>query len=293
MRLLPFLLILTKHDCILLPSLKVEVVGGNGRIGSQFMRLLGESTSCAVPRGAAPGSLSRNGPIFVCTPAAAWPNIIQLARNHHRQPDLVFVGNGLVPTGIVEDVTVVVPHYAILKTGAKPLVATGAPPTYVFGKHAEFVKNLLTSDGVGNVQILDDAKQICIVAAQKLLWGSCLWLLCHAQDPPCTVQQVHDTHRRELQALVHELWPSFSKITNSKQAKFEDVMQYMESYSNSIANAIPSLDLAIKELSDRNGLFALPDQVLHQQLIEKVAGTNALYIFEPDKRDQDKQNDTS
>ena len=79
-------------------AIQCEVIGSSGRIGSQFMRLLG-SQALAVPRGVCPGSTttssttSGNGSSFilVCTPTSAWNSIYQQTLPE-RRCDLVFCG---------------------------------------------------------------------------------------------------------------------------------------------------------------------------------------------------------
>lgn len=46
-----------------------------------------------------------------------------------------------------------------------------------------------------------------------------------------------------------------------------DVLAYMEQYSQSMPQAIPSLTLALSELADRNGVFYRPGQLCHEQLL--------------------------
>lgn len=102
-----------------------EVVGGAGRMGSQFARLL-EDRAVIVPRGVCPGSLSRlpGRPIYVCTPSSSWSKIYKFTLADRRS-DLVFVGNGglrLLSIGNMsllreeqqQNVTMVLQHYAIL-----------------------------------------------------------------------------------------------------------------------------------------------------------------------------------
>jgi glycine/D-amino acid oxidase-like deaminating enzyme len=272
-----------------------EVVGGSGRMGSQFMRLLGNAV--ALPRGVCPGSLGKGDtPIYVCTPASSWV-AVYCQTLPSRRSDLVFVGNGLLHTrGIrLDDVTVVIPHYAVLHVGDTPVVAESAPPTYLAGPHAVLTQSLLHRDGIVNTAILTHVSDITIKAAQKLLWTSCLWLLCHSgpDKPPISVSRVHSERRSDLEVLVRELWPSFCSIVSQdddssatsteKLLTLHETMQYLEQYSNSIPNAVPSVQLAVAELEDRNGVFADCNQPFHQQLIQQVVGPQALHIFEPNR----------
>jgi glycine/D-amino acid oxidase-like deaminating enzyme len=236
----------------------------------------------------------------------------------HRRCDLIYVGNGVCwgnrSTISLDTVTLVVPHYAILNVGDKPLVSLEAPPTYIAGRHARFVQQLLQKDGICNTAIADSANEIAVrsKAALKLLWSSCLWLLCHAQKPaPISVRQVHAECHDVLVELVQELWPMFLVVVGALQSpspladslantmgtretetiSLNDALLYLKQYSDSIPTAIPSLHLAMQELPDRNGVFAHASQTLHQQLILQVAGPQALSIFhdhpEKDQRTED------
>jgi glycine/D-amino acid oxidase-like deaminating enzyme len=318
-----------------------EVIGGNGRIGSQFMYLCDHPI--VVPYGVCPGSLSssttttmtttKDGiitkPIYVCTPASAWSHIYETTILSRRS-DLVFVGNGLLPSNIpllvsnhddtssghdnndhtrYTPITIVIPHYAITKVGERPTcTGTSSPPTYIAGKHSKIVEQLLRKDGIHNIQryhhITIDIIQFMI---QKLVWTSCLWLLCHTMTNPngstlsLTVSQVHRHYSNEVYTLVQELWPSIrdtfqreskrihkqsnndildnnnnndSKNTNKLllSLSMDEMIQYMEQYSFSIPNAIPNIDLAIKEIHCRNQVLATnsKEQPIHYQLLQQV-----------------------
>ena len=308
------------------PPQLTEVIGGSGRIGSQFMRLIAQDQEqdrdwedapriMALPRGVCPGSLSSASaagqPIFVCTPAGArWASIYEATLPPQRRSDLVFCGNGLLPEAAAADdadaVTLMVPHYAVTTVGARAAVAPTAPPTYLAGPHAATVQRLLRRDGICNTEILSSCSsgmcaEIRVKAAQKLLWASCLWLLCHLERgrPPITVAEVYEEHIEVLFGLVHELWPAFEALlrsqttttTNEGEASettttlptLPETLVYFQDYTLSIPDAIPSLDLAIAELADRNGVLAAPNQPLHRQLVEQVAGMEAARsIFGPD-----------
>jgi len=309
-------------------QLLTEVIGGAGRIGSQFMRLIAQEQDrdwddaphiMALPRGVCPGSLSAAGsPIFVCTPAGArWSSLYQATLPPRRRSDLVFCGNGLLPPEAMDAdaaVTLMVPHYAVTTVGARAAVAPTAPPTYLAGPHAAMVQRLLRRDGICNTEILSSCGsgtcvEIRVKAAQKLLWASCLWLLCHLERgrPPITVAEVYEEHIEVLFGLVHELWPAFEALlmsqtttttttTNADEAPetttqlptLPETLVYFQDYTLSIPDAIPSLDLAIAELADRNGVLAAPNQPLHRQLVEQVAGLEAARsIFGPADEDAD------
>ena len=254
------------------------------------------SSTIACPRGLSPGCLTSSGrPIFVATPGNVWNEIINKTVPNRRR-DLVLVGNGIPPptydnSGNPIDFTVVVPHFGILETCQRlipfsssssssgtdaasllsPIVTKpGSPPTYVYGPHSEAVKKIFHNHGV-KVDAVSSMAEIRARAAQKLLWASCLWLLCHNnEDGPSTIGKAHQQQRGNLGRLVNELLPimnskirsTFSITTaipgaNSQQitSSREEIDEYMESYSMSIADAIPNRDLAVSEFIDRNGYW--------------------------------------
>ena len=366
-----------------LPQL-IEVIGGNGRIGSQFMRLLRQNAALsqqpqpiAVPRGICPGSISSipttpssssssmsgsSHPIFVCTPSNTWSTIYEVTTPSTRCSDLVFVGNGLLPHNIAgleshlftdddddddntkdnatnhhhhhpvfEDMatpatTIVIPHYAILRAGDRPTTTTTTtvtstdketgllvppPPTVIAGKHSRMVQRLLRLDGITNLRRYDTiTPKVIQYMVQKVVWTSCLWLLCHTMNcqdqyinqkpcpsmlsssssspPPLTVSQVHIHHNTTLHALVEELWPSIQHVYHTEVQKWTgpttivptmtlpDVIQYIEQYSFSIPNAIPSKVLAMQEINSRNYIFTSDcqdlqqEQPIHYRLLQQV-----------------------
>lgn len=253
---------------------KVEVIGAAGRIGSQFLRL--EETSQAIPRGLCPGSCSEAGvPIYVVTPSNCWHELYQLTPLHRRS-DLVFVGNGLPPD---VDITLVVPHYGILRPGERPIPELNDHnpmlPTYCYGRHACRVQTLLQRDGIF-VEIVDQRTEIRKIAQRKLLWASCMWLLCHDNASPWTVSQVYEKRSSDLRQLVQELWLNSMNGVNT-DIEMTRTMAYLKSYSLSIAQAVPSKTLALEEAGDRNGFFwRSGTQPLHEQLLKRVGGDQIL-----------------
>ncbi|GAX09546.1 hypothetical protein FisN_16Lh240 [Fistulifera solaris] len=259
---------------------KAEIIGASGRIGSQFLRL--EEESQAIPRGLCPGSCSAEGsPIYIATPSNCWNELYQLTPPHRRS-DLVFVGNGLPPKiDDVDNLTLVVPHYGISRPGEKPIPECDENPmlpTYCYGRHASRVQKLLQRDGI-SVEIVPQYRDIRKIAKLKLLWATCMWLLCHDNAAPLTVSQVHERRALDLQLLVQELWMNALSDDADVDVDAERtvILDYLKKYSFSIATAIPSKALALKEVEDRNGYFWRPNsQPLHEQLLKRVGGGQLL-----------------
>ncbi|KAI2512801.1 FAD dependent oxidoreductase [Fragilaria crotonensis] len=268
-----------------------EVVGASGRIGSLFLR---EKGAMAVPRGVVPGCLS-SGHIVVATPSKEWTSIYQLTEPDRRD-DLVWVGNGLL-SDFQENATVILPHFGVLQPNANAVTSHDSPPTYVYGKHANIMADVLARQGIPVIQQIHSWTTICQLAARKLAWASCLWLLCHdpspSRDSPLTVSQVHAQKSHELEQLVRELLPVLEELTGSKAETVEDIMSYMYSYSMSMPNAVPSKQLALDELIHRNGVFFREtSQPLHSQLLHRVAGINFLPQIFKTNPDSDPLNNT-
>ncbi len=258
---------------------KAEVIGAAGRIGSQFLRL--EEQSQAIPRGLCPGSCSAEGfPIYIATPSKYWNELYQLTPPHRRS-DLVFVGNGLPPKIGDEnvDLTLVVPHYGISRPGETPTLDCDENPmlsTYCYGRYASRVQTLLKRDGI-SVEIVHQLSDIRRIAKRKLLWATCMWLLCHDNATPLTVSQVHERRALDVQQLVQELWMNALSDDADVDAELTAILTYLKKYSLSIARAIPSKTLALEEVGDRNGFFWRPNsQPLHEQLLKRIGGDQLL-----------------
>jgi len=289
-----------------------EVVGANGRLGS-FLLNRGNGTLQPVSRDGTPGLNSDKGsPIYVATPAGAIPQVIALTPECRRN-DLVLVCNGIfsqiVDTNL-EDMTLVVPHFGVLETGAEPV--GGSIPTYIYGRHSLAVSELLSP--ICTV-FVPTVKDVNMAAARKLLWASVMWLFTSdveyfdygVEASSVTVNLVHRMRQTDVMKLAGELvpimdilgqcpkftetpllrvtTPKLTATTNSSHppqnttgwwssSSTEDVYQYMESYSLSMPSARPSKDLAIKEIFDRNGQFLALDKIypqpLHKILLRRV-----------------------
>ena len=279
-----------------------EVVGAAGRIGSMFLLSLSSNTTIAraVPKGVAPGCLSPpHTPIYVATPAKAWPQIMEDTLPERRE-DLVWIGNGLPPTTTTTTIcdggggTVVVPHFGVLQVQADPVTSFVSPPTFVYGKHAALVERILKDNGIHKVETVDTYQEIIVAAAQKLLWAASMWLLCHSTNDddsndttgPLTALAVHTSLKDKLDALVRqELFPALCNrlpeaFTNTPE-QCNAALEYMHRYSKSMPTAIPNRDLGRDEWKERNAFFLQADnnsnnitqqQPLHVDLLQRVGG---------------------
>jgi hypothetical protein len=123
------------------------------------------------------------------------------------------------------------------------------------------------------------------LVARKVLWASCMWLLCHDLDPnPLTIKEVHELKQQEVKQLVKELLPLLlNSLTGSSNADseilLEEVLTYMKAYSLLVPQAIPSIDLAMAELHDCNGIWFShggAEQSFHIEFLERVAGKDVV-----------------
>ena len=291
--------------------------------------LVGEDVAIACPRGTTPGSQTTEGPIYVATPSDAYLPIFE-ATSENRRKDLVFAGNaGLPIDDRFGDCTILVPHFSVLyrdqwrgderetereeenhregnrsssrriQVTTDPLVS---PPTYIYGKHAKIVSDVLEANGIAT-ELVPSFTEIKAYSGRKLLWASCFWLLCHSSynndgdddlntkpiDLPLTVGQVHELRQDDLEVLVDEILPSlrdwFKTSTESEIDQNlgriidrKSVIGYLKAYSESITGAIPSVDLAYQEFRDRNAVWLHPknknevylEQPFHTQLLEEM-----------------------
>ena len=236
-----------------------EVVGARGRIGSLLLRAGGGSLA-ATPRGVAPGALSPPGtPILVAAPASAVADVLR-ATPPSRLEDVVLLCNGDArgrATEVVgaeaDGLTYGCLFFGVLSTGAAPTFGAGAPPTVVTGRHAAAVAALIGSCGPRCDVVDRDA--LLKAVRLKLVWSAALWLICarHGGD-------VVDAHAEpDLELLVDELDPAVDRAA-------------LEAYSRSMPGAVPSKDLALAELADRNGMFLRSGrpQPTHERLLREV-----------------------
>ena len=214
------------------------------------------------------------------------------------------------------------------KTLLTPQVNTSpqSPPTVIYGKHATTLASLLRKDGIP-VSVAQHPYEVQVAATRKLVWASVMWLLCHdhasnnvdgvvfidKKEEPVTVKQVHEFKTTLLERLVEEILPALERlasewsdcsnnddkidndvttIASSLQTigSVRDIVNYLESYSMSISNGnvIPSKDLALREIRERNGLLlsllmaSSPNMKqgsmdsIHMCLIRRVAGEEIL-----------------
>lgn len=129
----------------------MEVVGGDGRIGSLFLK---EEGAIVVPRGIAPGCLTSTGPIIVAIPSRDWRAVYD-STLPHRRSDLVWVGNGLL-SDWQQNATCILPHFGVLQVGADPVTSLTSPPTFMYGRYANDMAALLMQRGVQVVTVVDD-----------------------------------------------------------------------------------------------------------------------------------------
>ena len=273
----------------------------------------------ACPRGSSPGCLTPIGtPIYVATPSDTYLQIYN-ETIPSRKNDLVFVGNVGIPIpNEFRSCTILVPHFAVLHNNTivnanasnneddkdnddydafKIIVNTDplkSPPTYIYGKHSTIASKVLETNGI-KTEIVNSFEEIQALSGRKLVWASCLWLLCHddiddddddacsdddnddacdkgavtKRSQPLTVEQVHELRQDDLDRLVDDLLPSLQHLLSLDDENNNDnneqirkilnkkgINEYLKAYSSSIPNAVPSKDLATKEYTERNGVWS-------------------------------------
>ena len=294
-----------------------EVVGSTGKIGSYILHSLNSKVSLiqnllydqyqyrrafATPRGVSPGCMSKiDTPIYACIPSSSIKDV-WFATEPHRREDLVFLCN-CVPSRHLsflanDNATVAVLHFGVSRENSVPKAscAPTSPPTVIYGKHADTLAKLLENDDIP-VVIAKSPHELQAAAVKKLVWSSLMWLLCHdvgSDEMPLTVKDVHAKCSNKLQKLIAELISMLEVLCNEEWntsfhgdsfislGSTKEIMAYLEMYSMSIegGNIIPSRDLALKEIHERNGLIISlmnEDQTSHSyhlELIQRVAGVN-------------------
>eukprot|EP00578_Thalassiosira_sp_NH16_P032659 CAMPEP_0181081494 /NCGR_PEP_ID=MMETSP1071-20121207/3130_1 /TAXON_ID=35127 /ORGANISM="Thalassiosira sp., Strain NH16" /LENGTH=726 /DNA_ID=CAMNT_0023163041 /DNA_START=209 /DNA_END=2390 /DNA_ORIENTATION=- len=216
------------------------------------------------------------------------------------------------------DVTIAILHFGISHTNPddnempslvqapKLNNSPESPPTVIYGKHATTLGDLLKQDGIP-VRIAHDPQEVQVAAAKKLSWSSLMWLMCHSGDDsgdPVTVQFVHQYKSNNLQRLAEEVMPQLEFLASEPWTKsngatstmpsrqsigsLKDILEYLRLYSMSISNGnvIPSRELALIEIQERNGLLlslmkTLPpdrneQESYHSDLVRHVAGKEVL-----------------
>jgi len=292
-------------------------VGSTGKIGSYILHKLNKPITskqyntdnsiypqslnvAAVPRGVSPGCLSTlNTPIYAAVPSSSTQSVWE-STIPDRRKDLVFCCN-CIPSrhlNFGEDVTVAILHFGVShdNTNGNPRLNTSqhAPPTIIYGRHAQTLANLFNDDGIPTI-VVNNPREIQIAAAKKIAWSSLMWLMCHSfnnGNGPLTVKEIHETKSGEMNRLVEEIMPALEALAsepwtrNSKTnvssslsiGSVQDILDYLETYSMSISNGnvIPNKKLALEEIHERNGLLLSlsnnEQESYHMALLRKVVG---------------------
>jgi hypothetical protein len=266
----------------------------------------------ATPKGVAPGCLSPDDtPIYACVPSSSIASVWD-ATVPNRRKDLVFLCN-CIPSRHLSfgdgDFTICIIHFGVThhkmnsaSSQPLPLLNTSpmSPPTVIFGRHATTLSDILRRDGI-SVEIAPTSQHLQMAAAKKLAWSSLFWLLCHDGKEPITVKVVWERKLKQIHELVEEMMPALESLANeswmnndtemSSKKEFstvEEVVDYLYRYSYSMKDGkiTPSLDLALDEISERNGVLLstmiklqsdAKDRTIKQlELVRRVAGEENL-----------------
>ena len=239
-----------------------------------------------------------------------------------RRNDLVFVNNG-IPSDFLDtdnaiatdsgtdgfdinQITTSVPYFGVLAVGQDPISGDSFPPTIINnGRHANFLADLLTRNGVG-VKIVHGVREVDKAAIRKLFWVSIMWLLCADGDRDgdgnddggiqnedmhlINMMQVHERRPNDVRDLVQEMIPAANLLlqkyhydesdvcfdNNIDIGSVDEIVEEMEAYSRSMPTSIPNKMKAIDEFAQRNGFLLgmrkTAPQPLHEALIQKVVG---------------------
>jgi hypothetical protein len=220
-------------------------------------------------------------------------------------------------------------------------VSPQSPPTVVYGKHAIALSTLLERDGIPvfvvhnprNIQIAATRKLVW----SSLMWLLCHDSSSSSGSSsgggnPISVKEVHQFKSNQLRSLVDEILPSlctlaleswtgnniYTSVSDDKEypecedddddrppviGSVQNILDYLLQYSMSMSNGcvIPSLELALNEIQERNGLLlSLASNNNNKQmsgnhinLIHQVAGNKILQQCLKDKDTTSQENSSS
>lgn len=261
--LLPFLLIaITKQ---------FSIIGHRGIIGSFFLNHPLASPYPPPPYDPPPG------PILVATPITAVPDVLKLVRKINRQHDLVFIANGDTP---YFDNPRHLEHNVSMTNGLlffgppspsnnnHKIVKSPFVPSYVIGRHANFLQSLLHHFELP-CQVVTNYTKMDKLRFGKLCWSASMWLLCETYKS--NVGEIVTNHERELIELVSEFGGDKNDI--------DLVLKYSE---GSMEQVVPSTKLAIAEFSGRNGHLlrkqTKKEQKFHRELLHRVVELRSILL---------------
>lgn len=250
---------------------------GYGRVGRALVTANTQQTAAVIKRGdAVPADVQ--GPVLICTTCDSVPDVYSgLPRS--RKTDAVFMSNGMLlrffAQNQVEDCTQVLLYMSATDEGT----LTDGGQTAVTGKWAPEVQHFLLGSGV-RCGVLDRGAYTARML-EKLLWSSVLWLVCHVHGG-VSVGEALERHREDIVQLVYELYPTaqvyaleavpeYMEHYMNNPSTVEDVLDSLLSYSETVREAVPSVEMARKEFSWRNGFFIWRQPTRrHAELLEQV-----------------------
>lgn len=178
---------------------ETAVIVGAGRVGTALAAMQPNASGVLVRRGEQIPDLP--GPIYVCTRNNDLQGVLD-ATPAHRHADLVFVQNGMLRTWLaergLEHNTQALLYFAVSSVGAEPV---DGGRTVVTGRWAEALQQRLAAADIA-CEIVTPAR-FAAEMVEKLLWNCTLGLLCERHA--CTVGEVVEDHRADLDALTDEL----------------------------------------------------------------------------------------
>ena len=139
----------------------------------------------------------------------------------------------------INQITTSVPYFGVLAVGQDPISGDSFPPTIINnGRHANFLADLLTRNGVG-VKIVHGVREVDKAAIRKLFWVSIMWLLCADGDRDgdgnddggiqnedmhlINMMQVHERRPNDVRDLVQEMIPAANLLLQKYHYDESDV----------------------------------------------------------------------
>jgi len=237
-------------------------VVGPGRVGSalaQALEACGVLAGPVIRRGGLEWADAPPGrrPVLLCTGAQHLAAAVAECPQD-RRADLVFMQNGaiepwLAAQGLEATATRALLYLAAAEGGRGGL-RDGGGLSIASGPWAVETRLALGAAGVAAREVPQE--EFARLAFRKLLWSSIFWCLSAGRGGAPVGELVRDLDsREEVEALACELLavggPAYGLCGDDGEELVTDLVHY----SLSIPHAVPSVPMALEELSWRNGFF--------------------------------------
>ncbi len=226
------------------------VLIGAGRVGLALARRAAERGLKAPLLGRSDGwdvlDASPGQPVALCVRNDDLDAVLDRVPPH-RWPDLVFLQNGMLRDWLrAHDLAAATRGLLFFAVADRSADAQPGGTTPLWGPHAQSLATWLAALGLPAEAVAE--RPFADVELEKLLWNSCLGVLCQAHG--CTVAQVAGDHAEQLKALVGEL-AALARPALGALADDQGLSERIARYSLQLGD----YRAAVKEWRWRNGWF--------------------------------------